>query len=80
MLNAPTKDDSHKRNQAALRERANQFVLKCLMEKYDYEVVVRDENLKKIWDDELQTGSLALTRRCCASSSTTSPSYAFRCG
>ena len=60
---AYNKDDAHKRNQTALRERANQWVLKGLMEKYDYEVVVQHENLKKIWDTELREGTEAQMQR-----------------
>ena len=62
-MNAYNKDDAHQRNQAALRERANQFVLKGLTEKYDYEVVVQHANLKKIWDDELRIGTEAQMQR-----------------
>ena len=60
---AYNKDDAHKRNQTALRERANQWVLKGLMEKYDYEVVVQHDNLKKIWDTELREGTEAQMQR-----------------
>ena len=60
---AYNKDDAHKRNQTALRERANQWVLEQLTEKYDYAVVVQHDNLKKIWDTELREGTDAQMQR-----------------